>query len=80
MKPLKIAADIANRSKHLDLKRPPRLDAKVTTYHIKAYDGSDQEASASYDITLGNGSVRDALTVARQAVADWEALFGSYGI
>ncbi|HMG18403.1 MAG TPA: hypothetical protein VK573_06745 [Gemmatimonadales bacterium] len=77
---LKIAADIANRSKHLHLRNPPRLDAKVTAYHIKAYEGSDQDASASYDITLGNGSVKDAVTVARQAVADWEALFGRYAI
>ncbi len=78
---LMVAADIANRSKHLVLERPPRVDAKIAAYHIKAYDGADdREASASYDITLADGSIRDALSVARQAVADWETVFAGHGI
>ena len=77
---LMISADIANRSKHLTLNRPARVDAKVTTFHIKAYEGSDQPASTSYDITVPGRPPLDALAVARQAVADWETLFNGYAL
>ena len=75
---LMIAADIANRSKHLVLNRPPRRDARISVYHITAYEGSDQEPSASYEISLAGGSTRDALAVARGAVAAWDCLFTRY--
>ena len=77
---LMISADIANRSKHFAFNRRPRVDAKIETYHIKAYEGSGEEASATYDISIPGRPLRDALTVARQAVADWETLFARHGL
>ncbi len=72
---------IANGSKHLLLTRPPRPTPHISHADVAAWDGStDRPAEASYTFTMGDGSEEDALTLARQAVADWRTLLNCYGI
>jgi len=77
-KELRICADLANRSKHLELNEPPREDAKVTSRSVTIYAptaGSDSVGTSTceHTITLGDGSKRIALDVARKAVKAWES-------
>jgi hypothetical protein len=91
-KELRICADLANRSKHLELDRSPREDAKVTSRStiicpapIKVYRSADGSilpqadpdsvgtSTCEHIITLGDGSKRIALDVARKAVKAWES-------
>ncbi len=80
-----ICADIANRSKHLEL-RPDRIrkDARVRgdigVAVGDAYDGAESPARATWDyvVVLGDGSSRPALDVARDAAKDWKTVLSSY--
>ncbi|MBA7587703.1 hypothetical protein ES708_29737 [subsurface metagenome] len=75
---LRICADLANRSKHSELTRSSRVDAKVTSRNTTIYvptAGSDSVGTTTceHTITLGDGSKRIALDVARKAVKAWES-------
>lgn len=75
---LRICADLANRSKHLELTRNSREDAKVTNRNTRIYVplvGSDSTGTSTCEhiITLRDGSKRIALDVARKAVKAWES-------
>lgn len=80
---LMICADLANRSKHLNL-RMVRLNAAMPGRHIVATInetiGSQKPSDTTsvitwdYKITLQDGSERRAMVVAEQAVADWKTL------
>ena len=77
---LMIAADVANRSKHVILKRIDRLGAAVTVKHIQAFDGPEtRSATATYTIVLRDGSSYDAVGVADHALSDWETVLAKYG-
>ena len=76
---LRICADIANRTKHLTLTNK-RLDAKIDRKYIEAYDGVERDATATYGVTLDDGSTVDAHSIAEEAVDDWKALFSAYNI
>ena len=77
-KHLKIVADIANKSKHAELRRK-RVDADITHKYIRAYDGADSSpATAKYTITLQDGSSYDAHDVAREAIAEWQTILANY--
>lgn len=74
---LRICADLANRSKHLDLDKNIREDAKVTSRNVKILvptAGSDSVGTSTCEhiITLGDGRTRIALDVARKAVEAWK--------
>lgn len=75
---LQICADLANRSKHLELNRAPRIGAKVTSRSVTIYPptaGSDSVGTSTceHTITLEDGSKRIALDVAKKAVKAWES-------
>lgn len=72
--------DIANRMKHLDLTRPPRVAPAITNKHIWVGLGSDRPAEASFIFTFPDGSKRDALDLASEVVTDWERLLKRYGV
>ena len=84
---LMICADLANRSKHLDL-HDARRDADMPGRHIVAVvnetSGADKPShttsavSWDYRITLRDGSERRAMVVAEQAIADWETLIDNW--
>lgn len=72
--------DIANRTKHLVLDRPPRPTPQITGKDIRMFAGANRPAEASFTFTFPDGSKRDALTLAREVVADWENLLKRYGL
>jgi len=71
-KELRVCADLANRSKHLELTRHSREDAKVTSRNVNI-DLNLGTSTCEHIITLGNGRKRIALDVAREAVEAWES-------
>lgn len=80
---LKICADLANRSKHLELKNK-RVDANIhgdiAVAIGESLSGSESSSAISYDYTVvfPDGSERPAIDVARQAVIDWTNLLKRY--
>ncbi len=82
---LRICADLCNRSKHLMLTKTIREDAQVTERSVIVHapvlsmdnnENAKLKCTSTYEhvVTLGDGSKRVALEVARQAVKDWEKL------
>ncbi len=74
--------DIANRSKHLVLDRPPR-SAPETFKDYRVYCGNEaneRQSEVSFRVTFPDGTTKDALTLAREVVADWESLLTRYGL
>jgi len=71
--------DIANRSKHLVLDRPPR-SAPQALRDIRMFVGVDRPSEVSFRITFPDGSTKDALTLAHEVVTDWEHLLTRYGL
>jgi hypothetical protein len=82
---LMISADLANRSKHLDLKSI-RKDARLTGHVSVTIDEivqtgeSSSNVSWEYIAVLSDGSQHDALNLARMAVNDWEAILIAQGL
>jgi hypothetical protein len=77
---LPMVADIANRSKHLVLIRS-RVDATVSVKRISVSDGGAAGLpTASYTITLGDGSAYDAHYIAQGALTEWQSLLARYGL
>jgi len=84
-KELRICADLANRSKHLELDKHIRDDAKITSRNVTISvltAGSDSEGTTTCEhvITLGDGSKHLALDIARQAVKAWERFLSDKGL
>lgn len=84
---LMICADLANRTKHFRLKKPPRVDAKVIRQiAVQVGDSAARGESTSmsevryrYTIVDNTGKSYDVLEIARQAVKDWKNLISSNG-
>ena len=93
-KAIMIAADLANRSKHLTLKRQNRLDAKNTkksvTVHVPPFrlnsktgeSHTDGECQSEYFYTIAteDGSEYDAFQIAKKAIADWDTIIKQLNI
>ena len=91
-----IAADLANRSKHLTLKRQNRLDARNTkksvtvhvpclSLHLNSKTGesnTDGECRSEYFYTIAtkDGSEYDAVQIAKEAIADWDTIIKKLNI
>lgn len=71
--------DIANYTKHFVLDRPAR-SAPQTLRDITLFAGADRPSEVSFRFTFPDGSTKDALTLAREVVADWEQLLKRYGL
>ena len=78
---IEACAGLANGIKHVTLTRPSRIPPQITNKDIQAYEGSKApSATASYQITLPDGLMRNALTLAQEVVRDWRALISGYGV
>lgn len=82
---LMICADLANRSKHLDL-RHIRNDAKLRgevrvgiTENVLTGESSSS-VSWEYVVTLRDGSIHKAVDVAKNAVQQWRSILSSHGL
>ena len=95
-KPLMIAADLANRSKHLTLNRQNRLDAKNTkksvTVHVPCLDlhlnsktgeshiVGECRSEYFYIIATKDDLEYDAVQIAKKAIADWDTIIKKLNI
>ena len=75
---LRIAADIANGTKHLELTRP-REGATITSKSITVFPGTAKPAKYDWTITLSGGTViaRDHL---HEVVKAWDTLLGDLSL
>ena len=73
---LKICADLANRSKHFELKNKKR-DAKVTSRNTTVFPGSNRPAESTHIVTLDDGTQIIAQDLAEKVVDIWVAILGS---
>jgi hypothetical protein len=79
---LMLCADVANGSKHFKLTpRPPRLNAEtqvaiMVKVRESIHDNAQGEATVAfrYSIVEPSGKDHDVLSVAQQALAEWEKL------
>ena len=78
---LRICADLANRSKHLNLTNR-RLDANVSKRNLTINVGPPGEGSGEYNfvVLLEDGREMDAIAVAEDAMKEWRRLLGVYGV
>jgi hypothetical protein len=74
-----LVADVANRSKHVRLTKCDRLGAAVTFKNISVSDGP-LPASATYRISLADGSQVEALAAADEALPEWDRLLSQFGL
>jgi hypothetical protein len=81
---LLLCADVANGTKHLRLTSPrvggqvvPEIMVRLTDSFVTGE--STSQIRYVYKITDATGNSFDALTVARQAIRDWETLITTHG-
>ena len=70
---------LANRSKHLRL-RPVWNDADVTGQNVTVFPGQNKPAEYSHNVTLEDGTVLIAQTLAEDAVKAWESILAQEGL
>ena len=79
--PLRVIADLANRSKHVVLTRRDRVGASMNIKKIDAYDGSvSGPAKANFEVTLADGTVHSVTDIANAALVAWEPILTKYGL
>jgi hypothetical protein len=74
---LMACADLANATKHLEL-RNPRTGAKHDHKNFRLTIGGP--SSVEYSINLGDGNHIDAVQLAKNCVDTWVAIIKSYGL
>ncbi len=78
-KSLRIAADLANGSKHLN-RHTHEEGAYVTSISVTAHLGQDKPVDVECVITLGDGTQTSAASVVRDAFADWNTILLAAGL
>lgn len=76
---LLLCGALANRSKHLQL-RPIWNDADVTGQNVTVFLGQGKPAEYSHNVTLEDGTVLSAQTLAEDAVAAWQSILSKEGL
>lgn len=76
---LQVCADLANATKHLQLKSP-RVGAKHSHRSIEIFGGDSSRTKLDYFIDIGNGTTRNGLDLARQCVVEWERILTAQGL
>jgi hypothetical protein len=76
---LRLAADLANGSKHFEL-RSPREGATITQRHVIVDLGGQKGAEQRRDVTTTGGGSTTAEQIARDSVTEWERLLSAYGL
>ncbi len=76
---LKICADLANRSKHFELKNK-RRDAKVTSRNTSVFPGQNRPSESTHIITLDDGSQQVAQELAEKIVVVWSEILAKEGL
>lgn len=72
-KSLRIAADLANGSKHLNRKKHQE-GAYVTSTNVTVHLGQARPIDVNYIVTLSDGTQTSAEALVREAITDWDTL------
>jgi hypothetical protein len=75
--PLRICADLAIATKHLEL-RKPRAGAKHSHWNIAITPG--EPSKVHYVIDTGSGTKQDGLDLARKCLSEWERILIAQGL
>jgi hypothetical protein len=78
-KSLRVVADLANGSKHLN-RITHQEGAYVTSTNVTVHLGQARPIDVSYVVTLSDGSQTSAEALVREAVDDWDALLTKVGL
>jgi hypothetical protein len=76
---LRIAADLANGSKHL-LRLRSREGAHVTSVGVTVHLGKSKPIDVECTVTLNDGTSMPVQSVVREAFADWNELLAEIGL
>lgn len=76
---LMICADLANGSKHLEL-RKPRAGAPNLVRSLTVVGGDPSKTRLDYEVMLDDGTHVLALDIARKALAAWRDVFATLGL
>lgn len=76
---LLICADLANRTKHLNL-RPKGGDADMTSRNVNIMVGAKPSTEYSHIVTLDDGSQMVAQELAEKIVLEWEEIMRDEGL
>ncbi|HEY3124111.1 MAG TPA: hypothetical protein VGK70_08600 [Thermoanaerobaculia bacterium] len=74
---LRLAADLANGSKHFEL-RFPREGAAIKQRHVIVKLGEQKGAEQRRDVSTTGGSSTTAEQIARDSIKEWEKLLIAY--
>lgn len=77
---IRLCGNVADRTKHLQLRDTNRMLPAVTRKNISITPGSGLPAQADYLFEFPDGSKKDALDFAHEVVKDWERLLLHYGV
>ena len=75
--PLRICADLANATKHLE-PRTPRVGAKPSHYNVAIVPG--ESSKVEYIVETGSGSKQDGLDLGRKCVLEWGRILAAQGL
>ena len=78
-KSLRIAADLANGSKHLN-RHTHHVGAYVTSIGVTVHLAQDKPIDVECIVTLGDGTQVQASSVVREAYNDWNTLLTDAGL
>ena len=78
-KSLRIAADLANGSKHLK-RHKHQEGAYVTSTYVTVHLGQVRPVDVDYVITLADGTYTSAQVLVREATTDWDTLLRKLGL
>jgi hypothetical protein len=76
---LRLAADLANGSKHFELQFP-REGAAIKQRHVIVKLGEQKGAEQRRDVSTSSGISTTAEQIARDSVKEWESLLIKYGL
>ena len=78
-KSLRIVADLANGSKHLN-RHTNREDAYVTGGDVTVHLGQSKPTEINYNISLGDGSVLSQKDLIRESFGDWKIVLKKFSL
>jgi len=78
-KALRIAADLANGSKHLN-RHTHQEGAYVTSTNVTVHLGQARPIEVDYVVTLSNGTTTSAEVLVHEAAKDWDTLLRKLGL
>ena len=78
-KSLRIAADLANGSKHLN-RYKHQEGAYITSTNVTVHLGQARPIDTNYEVALSDGTTTSVDSVVREAIKDWDALLVNLGL